>query len=114
MIIEKKITKKPWGHEILWAKTEDYAGKILVIHAGQRLSKQLHNKKDETVYVLSGELTIETDKEKVNLLSGQSFHIKPKTVHRFCAYNGAVEVIEVSTPQLDDVVRLEDDYQRIK
>ena len=114
MIQEKKIINKPWGHEIVWSQTDNYAGKILVINAGQRLSKHYHAKKEETIYVLNGELTIETEKEKTKITTGQSFHIKPKTIHRFCAYNGAVEVVEVSTPELDDVIRIEDDYKRIK
>lgn len=113
MIIEKKVIKKPWGHEIIWAQTDNYAGKILVINAQQRLSKQYHEQKEETIYVLSGELTIETEEENITITTGQSFHIKPKKIHRFCAYNGAVEIVEVSTPELQDVVRIEDDYKRI-
>ncbi len=113
MIIEKKIINKPWGHEIIWAQTDNYVGKILVINAEQRLSKQFHEQKEETIYVLNGELTIETEEENTKIITGQSFHIKPKTIHRFCAYNGSVELMEVSTPEINDVIRIEDDYKRV-
>ena len=107
--------EKPWGHEIIWAETEGYVGKILHISAGHRLSKQYHETKEETVYVLSGVLcNYEADNTITRVLPGESFHVHPGQVHRFGANDCDVELIEVSTPYLDDVVRLEDDYDREK
>lgn len=112
-----KITTKPWGHEKLWALTQDYAGKILVIKKGHKLSYQYHETKEETIYLLSGamDLQYETEKGKtiLRLAPGDSFHIPPKMKHRMIALDDC-EVLEVSTPHLDDVVRLEDDYHRVK
>ena len=108
----KKI-KKPWGHEIIWAKTNEYVGKLLHINAGHRLSKQYHEVKEETVYILSGVLyNYEDDGSITKVCSGNALHINPGQIHRFGANESAVEVIEVSTSHLDDVVRLEDDYNR--
>jgi len=108
---------KPWGHELIWAETDRYVGKILHIENGFCLSLQYHNVKDETVMVQSGILTLElgTDdsKEILKLNPGESRRIPAGTVHRMLALNGAVDVIEVSTPELDDVVRLEDYYGRV-
>lgn len=107
-------TEKPWGYELLWAHTANYAGKILHINKGHRLSLQLHEQKEETIYVLSGTmyLHIGTEGIVVELSPGQSYHIWPKTIHRMEARDTDVEVVEVSTPQLQDVVRLQDDYGR--
>jgi len=114
---------KPWGHEVRWAINEKYLGKILHINRGQRLSRQYHEVKDETIYVLQGllilELGMDEDKnnkaEKMKVLeTGESYRIKPGVVHRFIApREGFVRLIEVSTPEIDDVVRLQDDYNRI-
>lgn len=111
-------TEKPWGFEILWAKTSDYVGKILYIENNKRLSLQYHEIKDETVYVLSGKLTIIYGDDTLSLFSielneGECFHIKPRMIHRFCANHGDVKLVEVSTTEIDDVVRLEDDYKRV-
>ena len=105
--------EKPWGHEIRWAITEKYLGKILHIDAGHQLSLQYHEVKDESVYVLEGTLLVK-DKERVRILEeGESMRIQPGTIHRFCApHTTHVKLIEVSTPEIDDVVRLEDDYGR--
>jgi len=105
--------QKPWGYEIRWAITNKYLGKILHINAGQQLSLQYHEVKDESIYVLEGTLIVK-DKERASILEqGESMRIKPGTVHRFCAPNGSyVKLIEVSTPEIDDVIRLEDDYGR--
>jgi len=105
---------KPWGYEIRWAVNEKYLGKILHISRGRRLSKQYHNIKDETIYVQSGVLQLEIgDSEIIYLKEGESYRIKPKTIHRFAApVDCSVNLIEVSTPEIDDVVRLEDDYNR--
>jgi len=104
---------KPWGYEIIWAQTDDYVGKLLHITAGNRLSRQYHNKKEETVYVTKGTLyNYDEDGNIIKLTPGQSFHVRPKQIHRFAAVETNVELIEVSTNHLDDVVRLEDDYKR--
>lgn len=104
---------KPWGHELVWAETDKYVGKVLFIRAGHRLSKQYHKTKEETVYVIAGILyNYEDDGSITKVLPGQSFHVKPGQIHRFGACECSVELIEVSTPFLEDVVRLEDDYAR--
>tara|TARA_A100001515_G_scaffold143718_1_gene145613 strand:+ start:629 stop:967 length:339 start_codon:yes stop_codon:yes gene_type:complete len=105
--------EKPWGHEIRWAITEKYLGKILHIDAGHQLSLQYHEVKDESIYVLEGTLLVK-DKERVRILEqGESMRIQPGTIHRFCApHTTHVKLIEVSTPEIDDVVRIEDDYGR--
>jgi len=108
---------KPWGYELHWAKTERYVGKVLHVRAGHALSLQYHNVKDETMYLYSGSLVFETERDGA-LLSwtmrpGDSVHITPKTVHRITAVEDC-DVLEVSTPELDDVVRLEDRYGRPK
>ncbi len=107
---------KPWGHETIWALTDRYVGKILHINAGHELSVQYHNVKDETVYLLSGEIVyrVKSDAgllEDVNLKLGEAFRITPGTVHQMVALTDC-DVLEVSTPELDDVVRLSDKYGR--
>ena len=107
---------KPWGEEIIFAETERYAGKILKVAEGECLSLQLHRRKDETLYVHSGRvrLWIEEDgilREKT-LVPGDSCHIVPGTRHRMEALEDC-EIFEVSTPELEDVVRFEDRYGRV-
>jgi mannose-6-phosphate isomerase-like protein (cupin superfamily) len=106
---------KPWGYEIVWAETERYVGKVLHIDAGQKLSRQYHRKKDETFFVQSGEMDLEigqgAELRVVHMRARESFHCPPHTVHRMVAVTD-VDVFEVSTPELDDVVRLEDAYGR--
>lgn len=106
---------KPWGFEIIWAETDRYVGKVLHIHEGHRLSRQYHRVKDETLLVQAGEMDLEVGPaEQVKVLrlrKGEVFHVKPGTIHRMVAITD-VEVVEVSTPELDDVVRLEDVYGR--
>jgi mannose-6-phosphate isomerase-like protein (cupin superfamily) len=106
---------KPWGYEVIWAETARYVGKVLHIVAGQKLSRQFHVKKDETFLVQNGELSLEIGKgDDIRILrmrSGDSFHCEPTTIHRMVAVTD-VDVVEVSTPELDDVVRLEDVYGR--
>jgi mannose-6-phosphate isomerase-like protein (cupin superfamily) len=110
----RRVTK-PWGYEIVWAETDRYVGKILHIAAGQKLSRQYHVKKDETFLVQSGEMELEIGQgdsiRVVRMKARDSFHCEPKTVHRMVAVTD-VDVIEVSTPELDDVVRIEDAYGR--
>jgi mannose-6-phosphate isomerase-like protein (cupin superfamily) len=108
--------EKPWGHEEIWAETERYAGKRIVIRSGRRLSLQLHRVKDESIYVLAGtlRLTLENDAgelEVCDLGPGEARRIPAGRRHRFEAV-GDCEVMEVSTPELSDVVRFEDDFGR--
>jgi mannose-6-phosphate isomerase len=114
---EQKTVTKPWGHELIFAHTKDYVGKILVIKAGHQLSLQFHKVKEETIFLRAGEMrfVIEDDHgllQEVTLKAGQSFHILPNRKHRMIALEDC-EVFEVSTPHLDDVVRLEDSYGRV-
>lgn len=107
--------EKPWGHELIWAETDRYVAKMLFIKQGQRLSRQYHRKKDETFFVESGEMTLEigqgADGKVLEMKPGDSFHCPPGTIHRMVGRTD-VRVFEVSTPDLDDVVRLEDAYGR--
>jgi len=107
---------KPWGYELIFAKTERYVGKILHINRGESLSLQYHEMKEETLYVVDGELrlTIEHDGDRrdITLRKGEAFHIPPRLIHRMEAI-ADTNVAEVSTPELQDVVRLEDRYGRI-
>lgn len=107
---------KPWGHELIWAHTPQYVGKILVIETGRRLSLQKHEIKDESIYVAAGRLRLylEGDDGVVRaeeLGPGESRHVATGRIHRYEAIDRC-ELIEVSTPELDDVVRLEDDFGR--
>tara|TARA_Y100000114_G_scaffold96825_1_gene90119 strand:- start:1037 stop:1390 length:354 start_codon:yes stop_codon:yes gene_type:complete len=116
MQVNQKKIDKPWGYEIIWSQCEKFVGKILFINFKNKLSRQYHVNKEETILVLNGSLLLEVgakeDIKKIILAKGQSFHIKPGLVHRFIAEYGDVELAEVSTPELNDVVRLEDDYNR--
>ncbi len=106
------IVEKPWGREIWYAHTDRYAGKVLEVKAGHRLSLQKHQIKEETLYLLSGRVKLTYGDREYDWRPGQFIHIPPGTVHRFEAIEDAV-LLEVSTPHLDDVVRLEDDYRRV-
>ncbi|MES2209834.1 MAG: cupin domain-containing protein [Chloroflexota bacterium] len=108
--------EKPWGHELIWAHTDRYVGKILVIEEGRRLSYQFHEIKDEWIRVLSGRLllTLENDlgiDEDHELGPGDDAHVRTHRRHRYTAIERC-ELLEVSTPELDDVVRLADDFGR--
>jgi quercetin dioxygenase-like cupin family protein len=106
---------KPWGHELIWAETQRYVGKLLHINQGQRLSRQYHRLKEETFYIQSGEMRLELGPvdqiEHIIMKPGDVYHCLPGTIHRMVGITD-VEVLEVSTPELDDVVRLEDVYGR--
>jgi len=110
----RKRIDKPWGYEIIWAQTDDYVGKLLHINAGQRLSKQYHKVKEETIYVLRGVLYNHDESgQKHRLVAGDVLHISPGQIHRFESWGiTPTELMEVSTNHLEDVVRLEDDYDR--
>jgi len=111
------VTKveKPWGYELHWAKTDRYVGKVIHVNAGHALSLQYHNQKDETIFLWTGKLLfeMEIDGRLVGreMHPGESVHITPKTVHRMTAIEES-DIFEVSTPELHDVVRLEDRYGR--
>lgn len=109
--------EKPWGYELVWAETDRYVGKILHINQGEQLSLQYHEVKDETLFLSTGRLELEVGKmgsslEVVNMEPGDARHIPPGMVHRMLALE-ASDVFEVSTPHLDDVVRLQDRYGRV-
>jgi mannose-6-phosphate isomerase-like protein (cupin superfamily) len=107
--------EKPWGYELHWARTDRYVGKILHVAAGHALSLQYHNQKDETVLLWSGRMQFEIERDgvltRLEMRPGDRVHVPPKTVHRMTAIEDC-DVFEVSTPELDDVVRLEDRYGR--
>jgi mannose-6-phosphate isomerase-like protein (cupin superfamily) len=107
---------KPWGYELWWALTDRYAGKILHVDAGHRLSLQYHDAKDESSYLLSGRLklvkgTSEDDLREVEIEPGHVWRNRPGEIHTIEAIEDA-DVLEVSTPELDDVIRLSDSYGR--
>ena len=110
--------EKPWGYEIWWARTDRYVGKLLHVKKGESLSLQFHRVKDETIRVLSGRLLFETRQQedpgplqRLELGPGDNFRITPGTLHRMTGIDDC-DILEVSTPELDDVVRLEDRYGR--
>lgn len=109
--------EKPWGHELIWALAEDYCGKILFVRAGESLSLQFHEVKDESWYVLEGRARLELGTAGEGALSddvitaGAAFRFQPGTLHRVTAIEDT-RILEVSTPHLEDVVRLEDRYGR--
>jgi mannose-6-phosphate isomerase len=107
--------EKPWGYELVWARTDRYVGKILHVRAGHVLSLQYHNQKDETMHVLSGELTLRIGTAD-NLVSrpfkqGETVHVPARLIHQIEAVVDS-DVLEASTPELDDLVRLQDRYGR--
>jgi mannose-6-phosphate isomerase len=107
--------EKPWGYEIWWARTDRYVGKLIHVNKGHALSLQYHNRKDETIFVWAGKILFER-KEGDQLVSremvqGDAVHVTPPTVHRMTALEDS-DIFEVSTPETDDVVRLEDRYGR--
>jgi mannose-6-phosphate isomerase len=115
--VEVRKVEKPWGYELIWAHTDRYVGKLLHIRAGESLSLQYHERKDETIHVLSGRIVFqvgqsEADLQEVKLEEGMSFRVTPGTRHRMAAISDA-DLLEASTPDLDDVVRIEDKYGRV-
>ena len=116
MVGDVTRVEKPWGYELHWAKTDRYVGKLIHVNAGHALSLQYHNRKDETIYLHSGRLLFEIGDDGRHLVRremrpGERAHITPKTVHRMTAIEDS-DIFEVSTPELDDVIRLEDRYGR--
>jgi mannose-6-phosphate isomerase len=114
---EVRTVEKPWGYELIWALTDVYCGKVLFVRAGESLSLQFHREKDESWLIQSGRVKLELGKVGDAVLNvevvgaGAAFHYTPGTVHRVTAIEDAT-ILEVSTPQLEDVVRLEDAYGR--
>ena len=106
--------EKPWGYEKIWTSTPKYTGKLIYINAGHRTSKHYHQAKEKTVYVVKGILYCYDAEDKITrILPGNSFHVFPHQIHRFGGCETNVELIEVSTPYLNDLVRVEDDYNRV-
>jgi mannose-6-phosphate isomerase len=116
MLTSVRKVDKPWGYELIFAHTERYAGKILHVNAGEALSLQYHEQKDETLYLLSGEyeLVVEEDGEMVTrtMRPGDAYRVQTGCRHRMTAGATGCDIVEVSTPELDDVVRIEDRYGR--
>ena len=113
--MDVRTVPKPWGHETIWAHTDRYVGKILHILKGHELSLQYHNTKDETVYLLSGQMIYRVKQgdtlQDVPLNVGQAYRLTPLTVHQMVAVTDCL-VLEASTPELDDIVRITDRYGR--
>ena len=116
MHIEVSKVDKPWGYELIFAHTDRYVGKILHIDAGQALSLQYHRVKDETLHLLTGSYELEVEEGgqmvRYDMKPGDTYHISPNTRHRMTTGEASCDILEVSTPELEDVVRLEDRYGR--
>ena len=116
--MEKPVRRieKPWGYELIFAHTDRYVGKILHVNAGEALSLQYHEHKDETLYLAAGSVDLQVQEDGAmvsrSMSVGEAYHIPPFTRHRMVAGPEGCEFVEVSTPELDDVVRLEDRYGR--
>jgi len=112
---ERRVPK-PWGHELIWTQTDHYVGKLIVIEAGKRLSLQKHLRKDESILVVSGRLNLSLEDqdgkiEQIEMGPGDHHRIPVGRIHRFAAIE-RTELVEVSTPELDDVIRIDDDFGR--
>ena len=110
------FVEKPWGSELIWTHPDRYVGKLISVNAGARLSLQFHNKKDESIFIVDGTLNLhlendEGEVQQIKMGPGEFQRVHTGRIHRFEAITD-VRLIEVSTPELDDVVRLEDDYGR--
>tara|TARA_Y100000758_G_C15675556_1_gene283791 strand:+ start:61 stop:426 length:366 start_codon:yes stop_codon:yes gene_type:complete len=117
MTIRPRRVEKPWGYELIWAETELYVAKILHVNAGEALSVQMHEEKDETLHLLTGQLILQVgpspnDLEPVRFEEGDSYRVRPRTVHFMQAVTD-VNVLEASTAHLEDVVRFRDRYGRV-
>ena len=111
-----RFVEKPWGSELIWTNTDRYVGKLITVNEGARLSLQFHHHKDESIYVIEGTLNLHLENddgevEQLKMGPGEFQRIETGRIHRFEAITD-VKLIEVSTSELDDVVRLEDDYGR--
>ncbi len=114
---QPRRVEKPWGYELVWAHSERYVGKLIFVRKGEQLSLQFHNAKDETIYLQEGKIELEISEPGVRIpgsevvAAGAAFRIRPGVIHRWRALEDSV-ILEVSTPEIDDVVRLEDRYGR--
>ncbi len=117
MFFQPKRVDKPWGYEVWFAHAENYVGKIIHINQGCQLSLQYHVEKDETIFCFKGQAFLVYEKDGVlldePLTEGSSFRVHPGTKHRLKAGEGGCDILEASTAQVDDVVRLQDDYGRV-
>jgi mannose-6-phosphate isomerase-like protein (cupin superfamily) len=110
--------EKPWGYELIWAHTDRYVGKLLVVETGKRLSLQLHREKDESIYIAAGKIRLHLENDEGEITTremgpGDHCRVPVGRRHRYEAIERA-EILEVSTPELDDVVRFEDDFGRVE
>ena len=116
MLSPVRRVEKPWGYELIYAATDRYAGKVLHINAGEALSLQYHERKDETLFLYAGEVLLLVEENGVmkecRMGPGESYRIRPFTRHRMVGGPQGCDLLEVSSPELDDVVRLEDRYGR--
>jgi len=110
-VAKPEIIEKPWGREIWYAHNQHYAGKVVELPAGHQVSLHLHRLKHETLYLLAGRVNVTWGDSQFLLAPGEAVTVPPQTVHRLQALEDSV-VLEASTPELDDVVRLQDDYAR--
>jgi len=114
---EPKRVEKPWGYELWWAQADRYVGKILHVNAGQRLSLQYHERKDETIHLWRGEALMVLDEgsglQEHRMHAGDSYRVRPLTRHRLVAVTDC-DFLEASTPEVEDVVRVDDEYGRAK
>ena len=113
--VDRRVPK-PWGHELIWTQTERYVGKLIVIEAGKRLSLQKHVRKDESILVIAGRMVLSLESadgsiEQIEMGPGDHRRVPTGRIHRFEAIE-LTELVEVSTPELDDVIRIEDDFGR--
>jgi mannose-6-phosphate isomerase len=117
LLEQPRRVEKPWGYELIWAETDQYVGKILHVNAGEALSLQYHEVKDEVIFLLTGNMLFQAGLSAdalvdYHMTAGERFHVATGTVHRMVAETDC-DILEASTPHLDDVVRLEDRYGRV-
>lgn len=116
VVASPRRIEKPWGYELIWAQTDEYVGKVLHVRAGEALSLQFHEEKDETLFLLRGQITLEigpgvNSLQRVPIREGDAFRIRPGVLHRVVAET-EVEILEASTPEMDDIIRVRDRYGR--
>lgn len=116
VVTSPRRVEKPWGYELIWAETDEYVGKVVYVRAGEALSLQFHEERDETLFLLRGEITLEigpgvNSMQRVPIEEGEAFRIRPGVLHRVVAET-EVEILEASTAELDDIIRVRDRYGR--
>lgn len=116
VVASPRRIEKPWGYELIWAQTDEYVGKVVHVRAGEALSLQFHEEKDETLFLLRGQVTLEigpgvNSLQRVPIGEGDVFRIRPGVLHRVVAET-EVEILEASTPEMDDIIRVRDRYGR--